>query len=1381
MAYELKTEIVADASGYVAGTEQAAAATAELGASADAAATRGRGLGTALGDTTTAATAATSRSELLAAALAGAASAMQTASGTMDQATAASHRQTAATTALRDTMLSLAQAERERAEEARRAAAVSEQAARAAERHRANHAALLAERAAAKQAAEEEARAAAAKIRWMGELQARYVPLAAEAQLYRAALAEIRQAESAGALTGAQAAAAIARTKEAFAEQVKIARAAEQGLSRWAATGKMAGWEATQLSAQFYDIAVSLQSGMNPVTVLVQQGAQIAPLFGGMRGMLSALASVMTAGRIAAGGLTAAVVAGAMAWNDYDGAMRTAHSAATGLGRGLGVTAGDIDALAQSSSDAAGLSVSAARSMATGFVATGKIGKDLYGGLISIARDFGATIGTTSEEAGAKLAEIFADPAKGAAELHTQYGLIDGATARYVARLAEQGRAEEARRALLIALPANLTRATDATNTFASAWDGVARAASNAWDWIGRTIDKAAGGGTAAEQIARLRREIAQLEYVANAPLNPGAGDAANRLIGKREELARLTKADADRQAEEVRAKAMRAADDKASRGAAVAAALPDLDGQRGLATLRDQQRALREGLANGALGSERQAQATALNAVTRAIETYMPPAEKAARLQQIDLQMMQARDPVTKASLAAERARVELAGQAVTAADAQAAAERARNQVLGETLAMQTTAIADMRLEIQQRRAVNDAVSAGTATAAEAERQMRIETELRPLIVAHARAEGAAKEQLALIIQSLRDAYADLAVEERRAAALDIQRGQNERIARLKIETGLIGQSADVRARTLATLSAEAEMRQRGIALGSAEAAQIRANAAAEADYGTVLERQRDAYQTLSDFGSSALDQITQSIAENGLSWETLGDTVNAVVADMIQTFAKLAVLNPLKNAVFGTNEGTLADTGGIIGRLTGNKTAANDNGTAANDNATVTTAATAAATAATRTLAGATSGARPIDVARSYMGATESGNTAQLQALFAEGAGIDLNPEQQAWCAAYASAAIGVANGGAGPSFTRAADFASYGTATDNPQVGDLVVMKNHVGFYEGQTSDGRVRVTGGNQSDSVSTMSVDPSAVIAYRQIPQSGATAAQAIDRLAGSASDAATATDGMTTRLQDSGQSVDRSAARVSDAGQNLAASTEQTAAQTQTAGNTLVDGLTQVGSSLVSGLGGILDQILSVATGGASGGFSVSSLLSIGFSAVSSVGKGLSSLGSSAFPAAAGAAQYDAASRLGGYYSGGGYTGPGGKYEPAGTVHRGEVVWSQDDVARAGGVSVVESMRRGLRGYADGGAVGLESAYDLAAARGASPAQRQSAPAEGRLSVTFGDTHVTMPEGATMSREEVARAIAEAQLQVLKQVPTVVREAQKSTRGRAFA
>ncbi|MCP8894302.1 tape measure protein [Shinella daejeonensis] len=64
------------------------------------------------------------------------------------------------------------------------------------------------------------------------------------------------------------------------------------------------------------------------------------------------------------------------------------------------------------------------------------------------------------------------------------------------------------------------------------------------------------------------------------------------------------------------------------------------------------------------------------------------------------------------------------------------------------------------------------------------------------------------------------------------------------------------------------------------------------------------------------------------------------------------------------------------------------------------------------------------------------------------------------------------------------------------------------------------------------------------------------------------------------------------------------------------------------------------------------------------------------------------------------AAPTGGLYANGGYTGPGGKNQPAGIVHKGEVVFSQADVARMGGVAAVEALRRG---YANGGPVGIRA------------------------------------------------------------------------------
>ncbi|MDD8309074.1 phage tail tape measure protein [Escherichia coli] len=53
-------------------------------------------------------------------------------------------------------------------------------------------------------------------------------------------------------------------------------------------------------------------------------------------------------------------------------------------------------------------------------------------------------------------------------------------------------------------------------------------------------------------------------------------------------------------------------------------------------------------------------------------------------------------------------------------------------------------------------------------------------------------------------------------------------------------------------------------------------------------------------------------------------------------------------------------------------------------------------------------------------------------------------------------------------------------------------------------------------------------------------------------------------------------------------------------------------------------------------------------------------------------------------------------FAGGGFTGTGGKYEPAGIVHRGEFVFTKEATSRIG----VSNLYRLMRGYADGGYVG---------------------------------------------------------------------------------
>lgn len=141
----------------------------------------------------------------------------------------------------------------------------------------------------------------------------------------------------------------------------------------------------------------------------------------------------------------------------------------------------------------------------------------------------------------------------------------------------------------------------------------------------------------------------------------------------------------------------------------------------------------------------------------------------------------------------------------------------------------------------------------------------------------------------------------------------------------------------------------------------------------------------------------------------------------------------------------------------------------------------------------------------------------------------------------------------------------------------------------------------------------------------------------------------------------------------------------------------------------------VNALGKIADKLMSMAAdnlwrnafGGSSGGLlgGLGSLLGFGGSAgYASGGTGLS------------------LTSTGGLYDSGGYTGAGGRYEPAGVVHRGEYVFSAPAVNRIG----VANLERLHRGYADGGLVDAPLPI------------KQSAPASGGSSSDAGGVHVTV-------------------------------------------
>ncbi|AVR03768.1 phage tail tape measure protein [Pluralibacter gergoviae] len=105
----------------------------------------------------------------------------------------------------------------------------------------------------------------------------------------------------------------------------------------------------------------------------------------------------------------------------------------------------------------------------------------------------------------------------------------------------------------------------------------------------------------------------------------------------------------------------------------------------------------------------------------------------------------------------------------------------------------------------------------------------------------------------------------------------------------------------------------------------------------------------------------------------------------------------------------------------------------------------------------------------------------------------------------------------------------------------------------------------------------------------------------------------------------------------------------------------------------------------------------------------------------------------------------GGYvsgYDGGGYTGHGGKYEPAGVVHRGEFVFTKEATSRIG----ISNLYRMMKGYATGGYVG-----------GAAPAGLS---AGGAISV-YAPVSVTTQQAGADQQQDNSDAVGKAYQQVV--------------------
>ncbi len=139
----------------------------------------------------------------------------------------------------------------------------------------------------------------------------------------------------------------------------------------------------------------------------------------------------------------------------------------------------------------------------------------------------------------------------------------------------------------------------------------------------------------------------------------------------------------------------------------------------------------------------------------------------------------------------------------------------------------------------------------------------------------------------------------------------------------------------------------------------------------------------------------------------------------------------------------------------------------------------------------------------ASPEQVARRFEGLSESDpqHRAVLTDFLSKAAGQRIDPAKVPWCAAFVDAVLD-ASGKPKRGSLLASDFLDYGTATDKPTKGDVVVFKSmargssgHVGFVVGIEGD-RVRYIAGNDDNKVQEDTLPLAKVAGFRRPPEAG---------------------------------------------------------------------------------------------------------------------------------------------------------------------------------------------------------------------------------------------------------------------------------------------
>lgn len=243
------------------------------------------------------------------------------------------------------------------------------------------------------------------------------------------------------------------------------------------------------LPAQITDVVTSLASGMPVWMVAIQQGGQIKDSFGGIGNTFKVLLSYINPVTAGIGVLVGSL--GILAKSGYDSykSITDMQNALIETGGYAGVTAEDLDSVAQKVAQTSNSTVGSIREIVTELASTGKYTREQIQSITKATAEWSAATGKSASKIIAEFDKIASDPVKGLEKLNEQYNFLEKGQLTYIDTLSRtKGETEavsEATKLFADVMEERMKSIADNATPLEKMWNDIKQWASDAWGWVG--------------------------------------------------------------------------------------------------------------------------------------------------------------------------------------------------------------------------------------------------------------------------------------------------------------------------------------------------------------------------------------------------------------------------------------------------------------------------------------------------------------------------------------------------------------------------------------------------------------------------------------------------------------------------------------------------------------------------------------------------------------------------------------------------------------------------------------------------------------------------------------------------------------------------------